>query len=123
MREPHRWIPEAHWKMDAEVEAARARAGWAEFHKACAKQQLFFDHIEKHGRQYVAAAVHGSGAAYKVAEERAKTPIDALAAAYRAGGVRVPDAEPWLEMIISGVPDFDDLLGGDAEPELEDILG
>lgn len=116
MREPYLFKPEVTWKMDTEVEAARTLPGWREFHRACAKGQLFFDHIEKQGRLYVAVAVHGSGIAYKVAEERAKTPVEALEAAYRAGGVRVPDAEPWLAMIVRGPQPADDI-------DLEDLLG
>ena len=120
--EPYHFKPEAAWKMNDEVEAARKMAGWREFHKACAKSLLFFDHIERVGRDFIAVAVIGSGPAHKAAEEKGKTPVLALAAAYRACGRRVPDADPLLDLLLNPELDIDSLLGGD-EPDLEDILG
>lgn len=117
---------EMFWKADAAVEAARKTPGWREFHKTCAAQQLFFDHIEKHGGRYVSVAMAGSGASMKAAEERGKTPIDALVAAYRASGIRVPAAEEFVALMlrpVAAVVDdgdgFDDLLGDDFETLLE----
>ncbi len=116
MREPYRFIPEVLWKMDDVIEATRKLPGWREFHKACGKAQLYFDHPEKRGRLYVVVAVQGSGTAYKVAEETGKTPIEATAAAFRASNVSVAEAVPWLEMALRGnapaeAIDLDDILG------------
>lgn len=126
MGEPYLFKPEVTWKSDPAVEAARQLPGWREFHSACAKRLLFFDHIEKHGRQFVSIAVVGSGAAQKVAEERGKTPVEALTAAYRAARIPVEDAERWLALISRGpdaLPSLEDILGGEDEPDMEDILG
>ena len=107
--------PEAFWKVDAAVEAARKQPGWRDFHKTCAAQQLFFDHIEKQGNRYVSVAMAGSGASMKAAEERGKTPIEALVAAYRASGIRVPAAEPFVALMLNDGDGFDDLLNDDFE--------
>ena len=118
------------WKPDAAVTAARLTVGWREFHRECGATELFFDHVEGHPRPGYTATVYAVARrrtyieTVHLADGRGPTPIEAIAAAYRAAGRPVAAAEPWLDRMLNPAPavDLDALLGG-PEPVLEDLIG
>lgn len=118
-RPEYRVKPEMMWKPDDQVEAARKAPGWVEFHRQCGRHKLFFDHIERDGRRgpYKATAftVEQRGphlVSVFVANGSGKTPIEAVADAYRSAGQPIADAE------------LDRLMGLGADSlDLEDLLG
>ncbi|MEO5867256.1 MAG: hypothetical protein ABIQ19_09115 [Sphingomonas sp.] len=120
------------WRTDEQVTAARKAPGWAEFHRQCGRHNVFFDHIERDGRRgpykataYTVEMRRGFAVSFHVADGTGKTPIEAVAAAYRAADRPVADDE--LDRLLGiGVPsaaDFDDILGGETADDMEDILG
>lgn len=127
------------WKTDPAVDAARAAPGWVEFHKECAKDNLFFDHIERDGSgrrspfrltAFTLVRKRDHAENVPVAVGRGATPIAALDHAYRAAlaaGWQVGSAEPWMVMLLNpptAADDFDDILCGEGSPdEMEDLLG
>jgi hypothetical protein len=119
------------WKLDENVTAARRLPGWREFHRRCGEHNLFFDHIERDGKRgpykATAFAVERRGNLFvnvHLADGAGKTVLEALADAYCKALLPVAEAE--LKLLINGPPEaesFDDLLGGDAVVDLEDLLG
>lgn len=122
---------ETMWKLDENVTAARKLPGWREFHRQCGRHNLSFDHIERDGKRgpYKATAFTTERrgdlfANIHVSDGFGKTVLEALADAYRKAEQPVADAE--LSLLMHGpasVESFDDLLGGDAEVDMEELLG
>lgn len=119
------------WILDKNVEAARKAAGWCEFHRACGRVRLYYDHIERHDKQYAAVAytLDDARRPVKLADGRGATVLLALAAAYRDCGRTVTEAEPWLEMLLNPsrtaaavVPDDDDFDSLIDDDDFEGLL-
>lgn len=123
------------WRSDPAVELTRKRPGWPEFHRACARHDIFFDHIEKDGKRSpyrtVAYTLSERFVYGKLADGSGKTPLDAIVSAYKAVGKPVADRE--LTAMLAGarqgtahidIDDIDQLLGGDAAgDDFEDLIG
>ena len=134
---------EMFWRTDPAVQAACKLPAWPKFHRECGKQWLYFDHIErvgKAGSDYSAQAFtltgRDRGTYSAVATGKGKTPIAALADAFRGAAVKgfdVPEAYHWMALLQN--PDqaapsaalgseFDDILGGDvAVDDYSELLG
>lgn len=112
--------PENMWRDSAALQEARSLPGWREFHRVCGQRRLFFDHIEKVGREYVCVAFTGSGTeTSKLCEVSGKSVIEALEAAYRAARLPVAEAEIQLALMKG-----DNLIGGPvAVDDFEDLIG
>jgi hypothetical protein len=116
--------PETLWKDTPEVQAARHRDGWADFHRACAHGKLFFDHVERDGRQWTAAAFTATRGErcwdyWLVAQAKASGVAEALEAAFNAAGWDIPLARVGLDRLLgrgavaveSETDEFEELLG------------
>jgi hypothetical protein len=107
--------PELLWRADPAVDAARKLPDWAKFHRACGVCDVFYDHIERHGRGYrctVFTRWKENDLWYhrKLADGDGKTVVEALADAYRKSGITVPGADEMLTHGLLGVADeFEDL--------------
>ena len=103
------------WKADPAVEAARKLPGWAEFHRACGRLTLYFDHVTRDRTGFVCDAFTGSGTeTRKLVTGRGATVIAAIADAHDRSGRANPETRRLLAAMTAPIPasDFDGLLGG-----------
>ncbi len=124
------------WKSDPLIDAARKAPGWSEFHRECGKQWLYFDEIEREGRGYRALAYTArkvSDGFYQrtvVARGMGRGVIDAVLAAFDGAHDAGFHIDYELRALLDGSPppvtgviDFDDLIGGGSTIDLEDLIG
>lgn len=124
-------------RLDPQIEDARKHKGWANFHRECGAQGLYFDDIAKAGRGYSAISFrlekHGDTyQSFRVSKGTGRTPIDAVLSAFDEaviGGFAVDSTLYGLlaEAAPQVMPDDLDMLLGEpvsvAADEFMDMIG
>lgn len=115
------------WKVDPAVEEARRAPGWAAFHRVCGQRiRLAFDHMQRESRRgdYTSDAFTWSPDTRVpefLVQGRGKTPIEAVADAYRKSGRGNSETDAALAVLLG---EFDDLIGGPVVvDDFEDLIG
>lgn len=115
---PCRTSDDMQWPKDADVNALSKLKGWAEFHRTAGLVGLYFDRPMKAGRNYTCLAFTvkrntvGGWQSYRLSEGSARTPLDAMAEAYRESG-RGNDALNRLWDQVCGVAATNDEMSDD----------
>ena len=113
------------YTVDPIIEAARRVPGWSEFHKACGRQGLYFEDIERTGRsrkEYGAVATRVEPRRdmylrYKVADGRGDGPIAAVLSAFDAAVAAGFPVDPAHRLLLDGTPpstvidDYEEMFG------------
>lgn len=113
-------IPEMLWKIDRELVEARKLPGWPAFHRGCGRNLLFFDHIEKKGREYTCVAFSlrpekGNREYIVRATGRGKTVLAALKDAHEQSGMATEETRKLFDQMNGCSDDFDDLMVDDFD--------
>lgn len=128
---------EAFWRPDQVVADARKLPEWAQFHRTCGEQNVFFDHIERVGGRLsstyraVAFSVHRDGENWRfrqLSEGRGAGVVAALESALNDCGVNIPLAAAMIARGLRGASapaaeddDFETLLARPAPAEIDEF--
>lgn len=132
---------ELYWRPDPLIDAARSLAEWLPFHKACGREGVYFDHMERAaGGKYRCNAFSLKKVnpdlyrSILLAQGEGAGVLGSIADAYAKCGRSVPGADEMLGRGLAGVTvaqleaqppedDLDALLGGDEPLDMEELLG